>query len=143
MTDALPDLTAYRLHRTSADAQLEGAAVPGLHAEIFHRDLGERVASVGLYRYAGRELLMAWGFADEEHCRYSALCDVEGRWQPAVAGCPRVRLVRAGDRADGPVTGLVLRDHRGRWVDADRMASGARWPVTAAGYRGRRRPTHP
>jgi hypothetical protein len=81
---------------------------------------------------------MAWGFVDEEHCRYSALCDVEGRWQPAVAGCPQVRVMRAGDRPDEPVTGLMLRDHRGRWVDADRVASGARWPVTAAGYSGRR-----
>jgi hypothetical protein len=111
---SLPDLSGYRPHRTVDVAEFEGVAVPGLRAEFFRRDEDGREATAGRYRYAGRPLLLAWGFVDEAHCRFSALCDADGRWGRPVPGCPQVQLVRV----DGRVTGLLLRDDLGRWIDA-------------------------
>jgi hypothetical protein len=112
----LPDLSQYRPHRTVRAAEFEGVPVPGLHAEFFHRDLRDRVASVGCYSYAGRELLMAWGFVGEEHCRYSAVRGEDG-WDPPTPGCPQVRVLRDNDHPDAPVIGFLVRDRRGSWID--------------------------
>ena len=114
MTRVLPDLTRYRPHRTVADAPFEGVPVPGLRAEYFHRAEGDRVATVGRYSIGGRDLLMAWGYADEDHCRHNAVRDPAGGWYPAADGCPDVRLVRAG-RA---VVGLAVRAPTGEWLRA-------------------------
>lgn len=111
----MPDLSTYQLHRTVADAPFEGVAVPGLSAEFFHRGDGDRVATVGRYRFAGRELLMAWGWADEEHCRHSAVRDPGGGWHEPTAGCPVVRIDRG---PEGDVTGLAVRTPAGEWLAA-------------------------
>jgi hypothetical protein len=109
----LPDLSEYRLHRTETDAAFEGVAVPGLSAAFYHRADGDRVATVGRYSYDGRALLIAWGYADEEHCRHSAVRDAAtGGWHRPTEGCPTVRVERAGDE----VTGLSVRTPAGDWV---------------------------
>ncbi|SDS78449.1 hypothetical protein [Actinoplanes derwentensis] len=87
----LPDLTAYVPHRITADADFEGTVVPGLRAEFFRRPDGDRIASVGRYSYLGREVLMAWGFVDEQHCRWHAVHDPVDGWQATVDGCPDIR----------------------------------------------------
>lgn len=108
----LPDLSGYRLHRTVDDAEFEGVAVPGLRAEFFRRGEQGRLASAGRYAYGGRELLLAWGYVDEAHCRFSAVRVDGDRWSHPMPGCPQVRVIRRGGR----VTGLAVRDHRGRWL---------------------------
>lgn len=108
----LPDLSRYRLHRTVRDAEFEGVAVPGLSAQFFRRTAGDRLHSVGRYRFAGRELLMAWGYVDEQHCRYSAVRGTDGAWGRPIRGCPQVRVLRDGDT----VVGFEVRDARGCWI---------------------------
>ncbi|MEV4349658.1 hypothetical protein AB0J83_34805 [Actinoplanes sp. NPDC049596] len=115
----LPDLSEYRLHRTVADAPFEGVPVPGLSAEFYRRPDGERVASVGRYSYGGRDLLLAWGYVDEEHCRQSAVHDAaSGGWHRPTDGCPAVRVERAGDE----VIGLAVRTPGGEWLTAGSAA---------------------
>ena len=111
---SLPDLTAYSLHRTDPEASFEGVAVPGLSAEFYRRREGDRIASVGRYWMAGHELLVAWGFVDEEHCCHSAVRNPEGGWHGATAGCPTVRVERDGDTE--VVTGLAVRTPSGEWL---------------------------
>lgn len=108
----LPDLTEYRHHRAVRDAPFEGRPVPGLHAEYFRRAEGGRTATVGRYSWAGRELLMAWGYTDEEHCRHHAVRAAGGGWHPAADGCPEVRVMRDGQA----VVGLAVRASNGDWV---------------------------
>jgi hypothetical protein len=108
----IPDISDFFLHRAVDDAALEGVAVPGLRAEYFRRDEGDRIATVGRYSYGGRELLLAWGFVDEEHCRHNAVRDPGGGWHPAVDGCPQVELIRDGQA----VVGLAVRAPTGEWV---------------------------
>lgn len=114
-TVSLPDLTTYAPHRTMPDAAFEGTAVPGLRADFYRRADGDRIASVGHYRYRGRDVLMAWGYTDEEHCRRHAVHHPEHGWQEVVDGCPRVRPVHA-DGADGAVVGLEVRAPGGQWL---------------------------
>jgi hypothetical protein len=109
---SLPDLAAYAPHRTTSDADFEGTAVPGLRADFFRRADGDRIASVGRYSYQGREVLMAWGYVDETHCRRHAVHDPRAGWQEVVDGCPEVRFVRAGDE----VVGFELRTAAGGWL---------------------------
>ncbi|WP_326557859.1 hypothetical protein [Micromonospora sp. NBC_01796] len=120
----LPDLTLYRLQRSERDAEFEGVAVPGLVARFYHRDEDGRTATVGRYWYAGRELLMAWGYADEEHCRASAVRGADGRWHPPTEGCPTVRVVR--ERPEAPVAGFEVQTPSGNWI-----AGGTTAPVPA------------
>lgn len=115
-----PDLATYSPHRTVADAAFEGVPVPGLHAEYFHRADGDRVASAGRYSMGGRAVLIAWGWADEEHCRWSSVMDPGGSWYPATEGCPVVRVLRAGPGPDAPVSGLAVRAPSGEWITAGR-----------------------
>jgi hypothetical protein len=108
----LPDLTRFRPHRSEDDAPFEGVPVPGLRADFFRREQDGRIATVGRYSIGGRDLLMAWGFADEEHCRHNAVRDPAGGWHPAGDGCPVVELVRDGR----DVVGLAVRAPNGAWV---------------------------
>lgn len=101
-----PDLSLYVLHRT-AEAEFEGEWVPGLRADFYRRPDGDRIASAGRYTAKGRELFIAWGYVDEEHCRYNA---VPGH--PPADGCPVVRLVRDA----GSVVGLQVRAPSGEWL---------------------------
>jgi hypothetical protein len=110
----LPDFDGYLPHRTVQDAPLEGEPVPGLRADFYRRDEDGRVASVGRYSYGEREFLLAWGFADEPHCRRNAVRAPDGAWHPAVDGCPEVELIRDGQT----VVGLAVRAASGAWERA-------------------------
>lgn len=113
-----PDLTEYVAHRSSPDAAFEGTTVPGLRADFYRRPDGDRIASVGRCFFHGREVLMAWGYVDEQHCRRQAVHDPARGWQPVVDGCPDVRVVRAGDAPDAPVVWLKVRTPEGEWLSA-------------------------
>ncbi|WP_127503418.1 hypothetical protein [Actinoplanes solisilvae] len=108
----LPDLSGWTPHRTVLDAPFEGEPVPGLRADYFRRPEGDRVATAGRYAMAGRELLMAWGYVDEEHCRHHAVRAADGGWHEAVDGCPEVELMRDGQA----VAGLAVRTPEGEWI---------------------------
>jgi hypothetical protein len=110
-----PDISLFEPHLTVDDADLDGVTVPGLRAEFLRRPDGARVATVGRYSHAGRELFMAWGYVGEEHCRYYAVRGVDGDWERPQAGCPRVRVLRDG--AD-TVAGLAMRSASGDWLFA-------------------------
>ncbi|MET8153937.1 hypothetical protein ACIBSW_34800 [Actinoplanes sp. NPDC049668] len=116
----LPDLETYTPDRTITDATFEGVVVPGLCAEFFRRVEGGRTATAGRYSMYGRELLLAWGWADEEHCRFSSVRDPEGFWHPETPGCPVVEIIRDGEAPDAPVTALAIRTPTGQWVTTDR-----------------------
>ncbi|NUR73791.1 MAG: hypothetical protein HOU81_23505 [Hamadaea sp.] len=83
-----PDLTLYRPHREAFDVSVEGVPVPGLHATYFSRPDSGRVATVGVYRFTGVEVFMAWGYADEAHCRWTAYRQPDGSWTEPRSGCP-------------------------------------------------------
>ncbi|GAA1379516.1 hypothetical protein [Catellatospora chokoriensis] len=95
---ALPRLAEYAPHRIVSDIDLEGHVVPGLTGEFFRRPEDGRTATVGLYRYLGIELFMAWGYVGEEHCRWTAYRRTDGGWGPPHPGCPRVR--RSGEQLE-------------------------------------------
>lgn len=100
MPVGVPDLRDYRVHREAADAVVEGVAVPGLHGTYYSRSgtsaASARVATAGVYRFDGVELFMAWGYADEAHCRWTAYRRPDGSWTAPRRGCPRVRLTPDG-----------------------------------------------
>ncbi|GIM92293.1 hypothetical protein Ato02nite_040860 [Paractinoplanes toevensis] len=117
----LPDISEFMLMRTQDDAPFEGVPVPGLRASYFHRDEDGRTATVGCYFLGDREILRAWGYADEEHCRHNAVRGRDG-WHPAADGCPEVELIRDGQAA---VIGLAVRAPNGEWVRAPRPGPAA------------------
>jgi hypothetical protein len=116
-------LSSYRPYRIVDDVVFDGTPVPGLRAEYFRRDLGDRVATVGLYRYVGRELFQAWGYSGEPSCRFSSLHDDDGDWEPAQTGGPQVRVLRDGRL----VLGLAIRSVRGHWVVTMPLRAEAAW----------------
>ncbi|NUO61639.1 MAG: hypothetical protein HOV71_03100 [Hamadaea sp.] len=83
-----PDLALYRPHREAFDVTVEGLRVPGLHATYYSRPESARVATVGVYRFSGSEIFMAWGYADEAHCRWTAYRQPDGSWTDPQPGCP-------------------------------------------------------
>ncbi len=101
----LPDLSGFTPHRTVLDAPFEGTPVPGLRADYFRRPEGDRIRTVGCYSIGGHELLRAWGYVDEEHCKHHAVRDPAGGWHAPAGGCPDVELVRDGQA----VIGLAVR----------------------------------
>ncbi|MEV4412129.1 hypothetical protein [Catellatospora sp. NPDC049609] len=106
MTTTLPRTAEYTLHRTVPDIDLEGHVVPGLTGEFYRRPEGLRTATVGLYRYRGVDLFMAWGYVGEEHCRWTAYRRTAGDWTAPHEGCPRVR--RSGDLLELDLDGELV-----------------------------------
>ena len=113
-SNVIPDLFRYRRHKRIDNIDLNGVSVPGLRGEFLRRDLGERIATVGLYSYYGQGVFMAWGYVGEAHCRYTSMYDAAGDWEPAQPGCPEVRVLDDGT-ATGPI-GLATRSAAGNWV---------------------------
>jgi hypothetical protein len=109
-----PNLAHFRPYRVIDDVDLHGVKVPGLRGEFLHRKIGGRTATVGRYIYAGREVFRAWGYDNEEHCRYFAVLGADGGWEPPQAGCPRVRVLAD----EGRVAGLALHSALGDWLVA-------------------------
>lgn len=132
---ALPELSAYRLHRTVAAADLDGAVVPGLSAEFLHRPCGDRVASVGRYWYRGATVLLAWGWTDEAHCSFSSIAAGDDDWSLPQPGCPTFSLLHERDA----LAGVLLHDGAGGSVEC-RDGSVSR---SASGSAPAARPTDP
>src|ERR671910_2885449 len=84
----LPDLAAFRPHRVVDDVDLDGAVVPGLSADFHRRPVGDRVETVGRYRFAGVEVFMAWGYVGEAYCRCTAFHEGPAGWGAIRPGCP-------------------------------------------------------
>ncbi|GAA1744261.1 hypothetical protein [Luedemannella helvata] len=105
----VPDLTEYRLHRVAEQACVDGVPMAGLSAAFYRRTAPEGERSVGVYRFAGAEVLQAWGYVNEPHCRAHRVRQPDGKWGEALPGCPRVR---AATPADPP----ALRAASGTWL---------------------------
>jgi hypothetical protein len=105
---SLPDLTTYAPHRSTTDAEFEGTIVPGLRADFYRRPDGDRIASVGRYSYRGQDVLMAWGYVDEKHCRQHAVHTSGEGWSTVADGCPDVRFD----------DGFQVRTPAGEWLRA-------------------------
>jgi hypothetical protein len=88
----LPDLSVFRRHRTLDDVDLDGTVVPGLSASFWRRPAGDRTETVGVYRYAGVEVFMAWGYVGEPHCRHTAFKGPAG-WGAIRPCCPDITEV--------------------------------------------------
>jgi hypothetical protein len=110
------------------DIDLDGVVVPGLRGEFLRREVGGRTAMLSRYSYTGREVFQAWGYRDEEHCRYFAVVGVDGRLERAQAGCPRVRVLSDGTE----VAGLALYSASGVWLIAMPSATSERQIALAA-----------
>ena len=89
----LPDPASFRPHRVVDDVDLDGTVVPGLRATFLRRPAGARVETVGVYRFAGADVFMAWGYVGEAHCRFTAFHDGSAGWGPIRPGCPDVAEV--------------------------------------------------
>jgi hypothetical protein len=113
-------LAYFRPYKIIDDIDLEGVVVPGLRCEFLHHQEGERMAMVGRYTYAGREVFRAWGYVGEEHCRYFTVRGLDGEWERPQAGCPRVRVLADEEG----VAGLAMHSSTGDWFVAP--ASGRR-----------------
>lgn len=87
----VPDLDEYELHREAEQACLDGVPMPGLSAAFYRRAASDGERTVGVYRFAGVEVLMAWGYANEPHCRAHRVRQPDGTWGDPLPGCPRVR----------------------------------------------------
>lgn len=98
----LPDLARFVVHREATDVDLDGTVLPGLSATFHRRAAGSRTESVGVYRYAGVEVFMSWGYVDEPHCRFTAYAGADG-WGAPRRGCPSVDAVRDLLATLGPV----------------------------------------
>jgi hypothetical protein len=109
-----PNLAYFRPYAVVDDIDLDGVVVPGLRAEFLRREAGCRTVMVSRYSYSGRDVFQAWGYQDEEHCRYFAVYGVDGRLEAAQAGCPRVRVLSDGSS----IAGLALHSASGVWLIA-------------------------
>lgn len=94
----------FRPHGTRDQVMVKGALVPGLRASFYRRFVGGRTETIGLYTVEARELFVAWGYADERHCRYNAVRRDDGGWYPTRRGCPVLQPLRE----HGEVTGLEI-----------------------------------
>ena len=56
---------------------------------------GGRRATLGVYEYAGKEVLKAWGYKDEEHCSYHAI-KINTLWSETIEGCPDFKVLSNG-----------------------------------------------
>jgi hypothetical protein len=108
MTACHPDPPAldagFQAHATREQVIVRGTVIPGLRARLYRRRVGARTETVGLYVYGTRELFVAWGYADERHCRYHAVRRDGGGWYPTRRGCPVLHPL--GEH--GEVTGLRI-----------------------------------
>lgn len=104
----IPQLADFEPYRIVDDVDLHGVVVPGLRAEYLRR--GTRIATA--YRYRDRDLFVAWGYAQEEHCRYFVVLGADGCWEEPQAGCPRARAIKV----NGRLLGVGVRSRSGVWL---------------------------
>lgn len=99
----------FERHSTREPITAKGVVIPGLRATFYRRRVGTRTQTIGSYTLDARELFVAWGYADEPHCRFNAVHRHNGGWHPTRRGCPVLHPMRERDQ----VTGLrILAGHR-------------------------------
>lgn len=98
----IPHLADFTFHKTLPDIDFDAIPVPGLDADFFRRPVGDRILSVGVYRFAGAETHRAWGWVGEAHCSWHAYRNTAtGGFDGPFPGCPVFRLLREGGRLAG------------------------------------------
>lgn len=97
----IPHLADFTFHKTLPDIDFDGVPLVGLDADFYRRPVGNRLLSVGVYRFGGSETHRAWGWVGEEHCAWHAYRDPEAGFDGPHEGCPLLRVLREGDRAYG------------------------------------------
>lgn len=101
----IPHLADFTYHKTLPDIDFESTPVPGLVADFYRRPVGDRLLSVGVYRFGGAETHRAWGWVGEEHCSWHAYRNpATGGYDGPFRGCPALRLLRER----GPLLGFEL-----------------------------------
>ncbi len=104
---SVPDFSLWEKYKTRKNVSIEVVGVvPGIRADFFQKEAGDRVLSAGVFKDGdGKILYTAWGFKDEPHCSFTAVMGDRGRWLTPMLGCPHVRtLVRSG-----VVAGITIR----------------------------------
>ena len=84
----LPDLSLFYPYKEIDEVDLDGVVIPGLSAGFHRRAAGGRVETVGVYRFAGAEVFMAWGYVGEAHCRSTVFHEGPAGWGAIRPGCP-------------------------------------------------------
>ncbi len=121
----IPHLADFTYHKTLVDVDFDGVPVAGLDADFYRRPVGDRLLSVGVYRFGGAETHRAWGWVGEAHCSWHAYRDPgTGGFDGPFAGCPLLRVLREGDRARGFELGSGSPARR-YLVDPDHVVAGA------------------
>lgn len=105
MMPEFPDIAHFAFHKVIDDIDIDGTVVPGLRGTFYRRPADGGLESVGVYHYRDHEVLRAWGYVGERHCRYTAVRRADGAWADVQAGCPHFQVLYR----DGEVTGLRLR----------------------------------
>jgi hypothetical protein len=104
----VPQLADFEPYRIVDSVDLHGVVVPGLRAVYLWN--GKEIATA--YSYGRRDLFAAWGYDDEEHCRYFAVLGADGRWEDPQPGCPRARAIKI----HGRLLGVAVRSRTGVWL---------------------------
>ena len=102
MIGEIPHLTDFTFHKTLPDIDFDEIPVAGLDADFYRRPVGDRLLSVGVYRFGGAETHRAWGWVGEAHCSWHAYREpATGGFHGPLRGCPQLRLLLDGYRAYG------------------------------------------
>lgn len=98
----IPHLTDFSFHKTLPDIDFDETPVAGLDADFYRRPVGDRLLSVGVYRFDGAETHRAWGWVGDAHCSWHAYRDpATGDYDGPFQGCPLLRLLFDADRLHG------------------------------------------
>lgn len=98
----IPHLADFTYHKTLPDIDFDAIPVPGLDADFYRRPVGDRLLSVGVYRFAGAETHRAWGWVGEAHCSWHAYRNpATGGFDGPFRGCPELRLLLECGRLRG------------------------------------------
>jgi hypothetical protein len=101
----LPRLADFTHHKTLRDIDFDGVHIPGLDAAFYRRPVGDRLLSVGVYRFRGAETHRAWGWVGDAHCSWHAYrTGGPEAFAGPFPGCPPLRVL--GDA--GAVLGFEL-----------------------------------
>jgi len=101
----LLDVHDWKLVAQKDNYAYDGVSIPGLHQDVYQKEDGNRLLSVGIFSYKGQKAYLAWGYADEPHCSFHALLSEDSHVQEVRDGCPHVISVK---NKTGEVGGFVL-----------------------------------
>ena len=147
----IPHLADFTFHKTLPDIDFDAVPIPGLDADFYRRPVGDRLLSVGVYRFRGTETHRAWGWVGEAHCSWHAYRNpVTGGFDGPFEGCPEMRLLLdrpAGNHAADRRSGVAVDDaaRAGARLGGFELGSGglARQFLLGQGFSGPLQPGHP